>query len=245
VRVVASIEARMGSTRLPGKVLLDVAGRPALEWVVRRLQQASRLDDIVIATTVSPEDDVLAEWATGLGVAVHRGGEDDVLQRVIDAQTEMGSDVVVEVTGDSTVLDPEVIDLGVQTFLENDCDVVSTVWKRSYPRGIGVQVFPLASLIHVGATVVDPAVREHVSLYFYEHPELYRIVHLFAPRRHTRPDLRLSLDYPEDHQLLTAIYERLLPIHGEQFGAEEIIALFLAEPDLAEINRDCEQKPIR
>lgn len=245
MRVVASIEARMQSTRLPGKVLLDVAGRPAIEWVVRRLRQAERLDDVVLATSSSSADDVLERWAHDYGVPIYRGSEDDVLQRVVDAQRAMESDVVVEVTGDSILIDPDIIDVGIQTFFENDCDVVSTMWKRSFPRGVGVQVFPTAMLAEVSANVADPAVREHVSLYFYENPDLYRVLHLFAPLRCARPDLRLSLDYPEDYELICDVYQRLLPVYGEQFRTEEIVALFDAEPSLARVNQNRHQKPIR
>jgi hypothetical protein len=121
--------------------------------------------------------------------------------------------------------------------VENDCDVVSTTWKTSYPNGINVQVYGLDDLAEVAATIFDPPVREHVSLYFYEHPERYRAIHLFAPRRCHAPELRLSLDYPEDHQLICAVYERLLPRYGEDFGAEEIVRLLREEePALAQIN---------
>ncbi len=235
----------MGSSRLPGKVLFDVAGRPALEWVVRRLQQAKRVDEVVVATSVDPLDDVLEQWCGSMGLAVHRGSENDVLGRVVDAHRMMKSDVIVEVTGDCTVLDPELIDTGVVTFLENDCDVVSNTWKPSWPNGINVQVFRFADLEEVARTIDDPPVREHVSLYFYEHPERYRVFHLFAPARCWGPEYRLSIDYPEDHRLISEIYGRLLPRYGERFGAEEVIALLHAEPELWEINRHRVQKSAR
>jgi spore coat polysaccharide biosynthesis protein SpsF len=227
----------MGSSRFPGKVLAEVAGRPALAWVVERVRRARLIDDIVLATSIAPADDVLEEWGNAMGLAVHRGSEDDVLQRVVDAQSAVNSEVVVEVTGDCILLDPDLLDVGVRTFVENDCDVVSTTWKTSYPNGINVQVYGLDDLAEVAATIFDPPVREHVSLYFYEHPERYRAIHLFAPRRCHAPELRLSLDYPEDHQLICAVYERLLPRYGEDFGAEEIVRLLREEePALAQIN---------
>ena len=235
----------MGSSRLPGTVLFDVAGRPALEWVVRRLKLATRVDDIVVATSVDPLDDVLEEWCRSMGLAVHRGSEDDVLGRVVEAHQAMASDVVVEVTGDCTLLDAELIDVGIKTFLENDCDVVSNTWKPSWPNGINVQVFRRADLEEVARTIDDPPVREHVSLHFYEHPERYKVFHLFAPARCWAPEYRLSIDYPEDHRLISEIYARLLPRYGERFGAEEVIALMRAEPELWEINRHCVQKSPR
>ncbi|MCA9587857.1 MAG: glycosyltransferase family protein [Myxococcales bacterium] len=244
-RVVASIEARMGSSRLPGKVLADVGGVTAIGRLVRRLRRAKRLDGIVLATTVSPADDALAAWAEREGVAVFRGSEEDVLLRVVEAQRSQRSDVVVEVTGDCTLLDPEIIDLGVETYFENECDVACNVRKPSYPMGADVQVFSLAMLEDVERTITDPAVREHVSLYFYEHPERYRVLHMFAPPRWRDPTMRLQLDYEEDLRFIREVYARLEPAHGDAFGLEEIFALCREHPELPEINRHCEEKAPR
>jgi spore coat polysaccharide biosynthesis protein SpsF len=244
-RVIASIEARMGSSRLPGKVLADIAGEPALTRLLRRLRLAERLDGIVLATTTGPADNVLEEWAEREGVAIYRGSEDDVLGRVTAAQESMESDVVVEITGDNVLGDPELIDLAVETFLANDCDVVTNSVHHSYPNGMEVQVFTLAALADVARRVHDPVVREHVSLHFYEHPDRYRIVHLLAPRRWARPDYRLVLDYPEDHVLLAEVYRRLQPLHGDAFGLDEILALLEEQPELAAVNRDRRDKPAR
>ena len=244
-RVIASIEARMGSSRLPGKVLADLAGEPALTRLLRRLRLAQRLDGIVLATTTEAADDALEEWAEREGVAVYRGSEDDVLGRVTAAQESMESDVVVEITGDNVLGDPELIDLAVETFLANDCDVVTNSVHHSYPNGMEVQVFTLEALAEVARQVHDPVVREHVSLHFYEHPDRYRIVHLLAPRRWARPDYRLVLDYPEDLVLIAEIYRRLEPLHGDAFGLDEILALLEEDPELAAVNRHREDKPVR
>jgi spore coat polysaccharide biosynthesis protein SpsF len=244
-RVIASIEARMGSTRFPGKVLADVCGQPALSRLVRRLRRSRAINGIILATTTSPKDDLLAQWARHEDIPVHRGSEEDVLQRVVDAHRSMQNDVIVEVTGDCILLDPEIIDMGIETFLQNDCDVVTTVRKETFPQGMDVQVFRYQDLDTVARTEADPAVREHVSLYFYEHPERYRIIHLFAPERWKAPELRLMLDYPEDLKLITEIYRRLEPVHGDAFGLEEIMGLLRKEPALAEINRHCTVKPVR
>lgn len=244
-RVVASIEARMRSSRLPGKVLADIGGAPALTRLVRRLRRAKRLDAIVLATSTSTADDALAAWAASEGVAMHRGSEDDVLQRVVDAQASQRSEVVVEITGDCILLDPELVDVHVETFLENDADVVCNVIKPSYPLGSAVQVFRFGALAEIARTVHDPAVREHVSLYFYDHPERYRIVHLFAPERWRDPTMRIHLDYEDDLRFLREVYARLEPIHGDAFGLEELMALCRAHPELPEINRACEERAAR
>lgn len=235
----------MGSSRLPGKVLMDVCGRPALTRLLRRLQRAKLVDDLVLATSVRPNDDALEEWAYREGIRVYRGSEDDVLDRVVCAHEMMQTDIVVEVTGDCTLLDPMIIDLGIRTFMENECDVVANVSKLSFPMGIDVQVFPFGLLQEVERTVTDSAVREHVSLYFYEHPEKYRIFHLIAPDRWCGPDLRFQLDYPEDLQFIREVYNRLELQYGDGFGLEEIMALLGREPHLTNINRQCVEKSPR
>lgn len=245
MKVVASIEARVGSSRLPGKVLMDICGRPALGRLVDRLRSCANVDDIVLATTVSSRDDVLESWGRSEGLAVFRGSEDDVLVRVVGAQQFMGSDVVVEVTGDCPLLDPEIIDLGVETFFANECDVVTNARVPSYPQGADVQVFRLSHLKDVASRIFDPAVREHVSLYFYENPTLYRVIHLMAERSQKSPDLRLQLDYQEDLNLIREIYSRLMPQHGALFGVREILKLLEREQDLLLINSHCEEKALR
>jgi spore coat polysaccharide biosynthesis protein SpsF len=161
------------------------------------------------------------------------------------AWAQMNSDVIVEVTGDCPLLDPELIDLAVDTFFANECDVVTNVRVPSFPQGADFQVFRRNDLAHVAATVDDPAVREHVSLYFYEHPERYRIVHVLAPPSLCAPNLRLQLDYPEDLQFIREVYARLEPALGGTFGVSAILELLEQEPALARINADCEEKPLR
>lgn len=244
MRVVASIEARMGSSRLPGKVLMDIGGKPAIERLVHRLRGCAELDDIVVATTTSPKDDAIVAWAEAMGVAVHRGSEDDVLQRVVDAHAKMDSELVVEITGDCPMIDPGVVDLAVATWRNNDCDVVSNAHKPGFPQGTDVQVFRADALAHVAATIHDPAVREHVSLHFYEAPE-YRIIYLMAPPRYTMPEVRMQLDYPEDLELIRAVYAELEPRFGARFDAVAVVELLKERPDLVAINAHCEEKSAR
>jgi spore coat polysaccharide biosynthesis protein SpsF len=244
-RIVASIEARMGSSRLPGKVLADIGGRPALTRLLDRLRQTTTLHDIVLATSVQPADDILEDWAKTNDVFIHRGSEADVLRRVLEAHLAVESDVIVEITGDCVFIDPELVDMVVSTFLHNDCDVVTNAWRRSYPDGMDVQVFRRSALEEVDATIDDPAVREHVSPYFYEHPERYRVVHLLAPARWSAPDTRIVLDYPEDLYFLRELWNRLAPSHANRFGIEEMMELLRQEPTLLDINRHCETRPLR
>ncbi len=240
-RIVASIEARMGSTRLPGKVLADVCGKPALTRLLNRLRQCGLLDDIVLATSTDPRDDALDEWALREGIPCHRGSEEDVLLRVVEAHKKMESDIVVEICGDMILLDPEIVDLGIKTFAENDVDVLTTTVKSSYPVGIDVLVFNFRALEQIEHTVHDMEAREHVSLYFFQHPEKYRILNLMAPAGLEAPDYRFVLDYPEDLEFIRAVYSRLEPLYGNNFLLQEVLALLKREPQLAAINRCCEK----
>jgi spore coat polysaccharide biosynthesis protein SpsF len=247
-KVVASIEARMGSSRLPGKVLADINGRPTLQRLVDRLRQCEELDDIVVATSTAAGDDVLARWCGAYGVACFRGSEDDVLHRVVQAQQFMRSEVVVEITGDCPLTDPDIVDLGVRTYLTHQphVDVVSNCGNYlSWPMGQCVQVFPLALLDEVDRTIADAAVHEHVSLYFYEHPERYRLIELLAPKRWREPTWRMQLDYPEDLAFQNEVHRRLESEHGPFFGIEPLMALLRQEPHLVDINLRCEERAAR
>lgn len=244
-KIVASIEARMSASRLPGKVLMDVAGKPALERLVTRLRAAETVEDIVVATTTNPADDAIEDWANQTGVAVYRGSEDDVLDRVVEAHAMMQSDIIVEICGDTPLLDPAVVDQGVRRFLKGDADVVCNVQTLTWPQGIDVQVFAATALATVRDEITDPAVREHVSLYFYENPETYRIVELAAPIDQVRPGLRLQMDYAEDLDLIREVYRHLEPELGPVFGVPAILSLMDREPHLAAINAHCEEKAVR
>ncbi|MDY6793313.1 MAG: spore coat biosynthesis protein F [Thermodesulfobacteriota bacterium] len=241
VRVIASIEARMGSTRLPRKVLADVCGQPSLTRLLRRLRRCQTLDGIILATSSLPQDDPLERWARSENLDIYRGSEEDVLQRVVDAQQSMQSDVVVEITGDCTILDPEIIDMGVTTFLMNDCDVVLSA-PEMYPGGMDVLVYRYSILEDNARTQFDPLVREHVAYYIVRHPEIYRTIKLYPPARWQAPHFRFMLDYPEDLEFIRQVYRRLEPDYGDGFGIEEIMSLMRQEPALLDINSHCDRK---
>jgi len=245
-KVVVIIEARMGSSRLPGKVLKDVNGRPALERLIARLKFCKKVDEIVVATTTSEKDDALVAWATQNNVSYFRGSEDDVLKRVADASQEYNADLIVEITGDCILTDPGVIDQAVQTFLVNSCDVVTNCGEYlSYPMGVYAQVFRASDLVWVSDNISDLAVREHVSLYFYENPDTYKIFNLVAPAEVAFKDWRLQLDYQEDLDLLNEIYKRLEPPYGDNFGLSEICSMLKDNLHLLDINSHCIEKSAR
>jgi len=234
--VVASIEARMGSTRFPGKMMRDIGGIPTIARVVERLRRCQSLDAIILATTESQLDDVLVNWAATNNLLYYRGSEYDVLGRVADAHQKIGSDIVVEICGDCPLLDPEVIDLAVETFHTNSSDLVTTVLERSFPKGMDVEVFSTKNLIAMACNILDKEVREHVSLSFYNNPDQYNLLGLTAPPHWTAPEIRCVLDYPEDLIFINSIYSHLAPTGEEEFGINEVIELIRREPNLLAIN---------
>jgi len=242
MRIVATVQARMGSTRLPGKTLKPICGKPMLELLVERLKR-SKVDDIIIATTVAGTDEVISDLAAEWGVKAFRGSEEDVLSRVLSAAEAFGADMIVEITGDCPLLDPEVVDRCIDCFLANDFDYVSNVVQRTYPRGLDTQVFPVAVLQEVSRKTNDPADREHVSLYIYEHPDEYRLGHVLAPPELTNPDMRWCVDTIEDFQLVEGVYEMLYPTNPE-FTSLDVMNLLDERPELAAVNAGISQKKV-
>jgi spore coat polysaccharide biosynthesis protein SpsF len=242
-RVVCTIEARMTSSRLPGKVLLPAVGKPLLELMIERLRRARRLDAIVIATTEEASSGPIVELAERLGVGCFRGSEDDVLGRVLGAAQAYEADLIVETTGDCPLIDPATVDLIVERFLDGGVDYCSNTLERTDPRGLDAQAFSAAVLAEVAELTDDPADREHVSLYIYEHPERYRLRSVVSERPETA-ELRLTVDTEDDYELIRTVFERLYP-SDPSFGLDAILALLEAEPELAWLNRHIQQKPAR
>jgi spore coat polysaccharide biosynthesis protein SpsF len=235
-KIVATIEARMGSSRLPGKVLLPAGGKPMLQHLVERLRAVPAVNDIVLATTINLLDDELERFAARLGLACFRGSEDDVLSRVLGAAQSVGADVIVEITGDEPIVDPLIVEQAIRLFLWNDCDYCSNVNVLSYPVGMDVQVFRLETLRRSAAMTNDPADREHVSLHMRTHPEIFRQLHLVAPPDLTWPELELTLDEHEDYLLLKNVIEHFGP-DKPLFSCRDVVQLLRDKPSWAELNR--------
>jgi spore coat polysaccharide biosynthesis protein SpsF len=233
----------MTSSRLPGKVLLEAAGKPLLEHMIERLRRVRALDEIVIATTEEASSDPIVALGERLGVGVFRGSEEDVLARVLGAAQAYGAELIVETTGDCPLIDPATIDQVIARFGDGGVDYCSNTLERTYPRGMDVQAFPTAVLAEVASLTNDPADREHVSLYIYEHPERYTLRSVVFDRPETA-ELRLTVDTPEDYALIKAIFEELHP-RDDAFDLEAILALLAERPDLADLNREIRQKPVR
>jgi len=170
---VAIIEARMKSTRLPGKVLRPIMGRPMLELLVERLQQARNLDQIIVATTNNDSDEPIVSLAQALGVSCHRGSEEDVLDRVLSAARRFEADVVVEVTGDCPLIEATKIDEMLKAYQYMGVDFMANRLDSTYPPGLGMRIFSRAVLEKINSLTQDPVDREHVTLYVWEHPDIF------------------------------------------------------------------------
>lgn len=242
MKIVATIEARMTSSRLPGKVLMPALGKPMLGRLIERLRSVSLVSEIVLATTINPTDDVLEKFAHDEGIAVFRGSENDVMSRVIGAAESVAADMVVEITGDCPIIDPDIVSQTIQMSLFNpEANYVSNAHIRSYPDGMDVQVFSLDTLKNSAALTSDPLDREHVTLHIRNHPELFPAVHLVAPPSLFWPELGLTLDEQADYVLLEKIINKLEP-ENPLFGCRDVIRLLINNPQWVAINNGVSRK---
>jgi spore coat polysaccharide biosynthesis protein SpsF len=243
MKIIATIEARMTSSRLPGKVLKPILGRPTLELLIDRLRLARSLNDVVVATTTNPADDAIEALARTLGAGCYRGSENDVLDRVLKTAKSVNAGVIVEITGDCPLIDPGVVDQLVACYLASKFDYVANTLYRTFPRGLDTQVFSTSTLEEVSRLTQDPADREHVSLYIYRHPERFSLHNVKSglPEKHWQH--RLTVDTPEDFALIETIFERLYP-QNPAFTLHDVINLLEREPELTEINREVRQKAL-
>ncbi len=236
MRIVATIEARMSSTRLPGKPLMKAAGRTMLEHLVGRLKAVPSIDDIVLATTSNVADDPLAELAKSIGIFVFRGSEHDVLNRVIGAASSTGAEVVVEITGDCPIIDPDIVEQTIQMFKAHDVDYVSNCHVRSFPDGMDVQVMLLDTLKSSAAMTDNAFDLEHVTLHIRNNPTIFSRVHLVASPSDWWPELGLTLDEQGDYELISALIDHF---EGTKriFSCRDAISYLNQNPELLNVNK--------
>lgn len=241
MKIIATIEARMTSSRLPGKVLMQAGGKPMLEHLVNRLRKVPSLDEIVLATTVNATDDVLVEFAKKQGITFYRGSENDVMSRVIGAAESVGADVIVEITGDCPVIDPMLIEQAIRIFMANRADYVNNVEVPGYPGGMDTQVYRLETLKRSAAMTDDVLDHEHVTLHIRNHTEIFSHLYIVAPPDLHWPDLHLVLDEPKDYELLKRVIEHFEPINP-LFSCLDVIHLLRNKPDWVALNHDVRRK---
>jgi spore coat polysaccharide biosynthesis protein SpsF len=231
VNVVAIIQARMSSTRLPGKVLMPLAGKPVLDHVVSRIERCKTIHKVVVATSVDASDDAIESWCRERGVACHRGSLHDVLDRYHQAATAHQADAIVRITADCPAIDPTIVDEVVQGYLDGGFEFFGLAGE--FPDGLDCTVFAASAIEQAWREAKLPSEREHVGPYIEHNPQLFKSGKLekFSGLSH----LRWTLDEPRDLAFLQEVFDRLYR-EGETFLAQDVLKLLDAEPELVGIN---------
>lgn len=244
-RSVAIIQARMGSSRLPGKVLLPLDAEHVLTHDIRRVRNAQSLDNVVIATSTGIADDAIEQFGVEHDVPVYRGSEANVQQRLFDAATEFNVETVVRITADCPLIDPKTIDTVVSRLQDENADYVSNTIQRTFPRGVDVEAFSYESFEHVVSESTTQSEREHVTPYYHEHSDEFHIQSIVsedvfdASRFQNRTDLRLTLDEAADYRLFRQIYDEIE--YTDTIPLRDAIS-YVDTEELAELNKTVRQK---
>ena len=247
MKVVAVIQARMGSTRLPGKVMLPLAGEHVLSHDIRRVNAASCVDETVVATSTGKQDDIVKRYASREGATVFRGSENDVLGRMFGAARKTDADVVVRVTADCPLVAPEIIDAVVERLIETDAEYACTTIERTFPRGLGVDAFTMDSFESVEERSDEPHQREHVVPYYHEHndrfdTEIVTSEDVYTDARYQdRTDLRITLDEADDYEFFRRLYSEM---EWDDIIDTRRAIDYIDEHDLDQINSSVQQKTV-
>lgn len=239
MKINISIEARMTSSRLPGKVLKPINGIPNLELMINRIKNSQYVNDIIVATTINSQDDEIVNWCEKNSINYFRGSENNVYERVLQTHEKYNSDVIVELTGDCPLLETSIIDETIKFYLENDFEYVSNCLKITYPIGLAVQVYSLKTLKSVSTNrELDYQDMEHVTPYLYTSGK-YKIHNLEANEKHYMPDLSITLDTIEDFNLIETICKNFDNIY---FTLDNILDFIKKNPHLKEMNKSVKRK---
>lgn len=244
---VVIIQARMGSTRLPGKVMLPLNGEHVLFHDIRRVKAAETVDDVVVATSTERADDIVARYAPESGATVFRGSESDVLERMFHAADQADAEIVVRITGDCPLLSPKVVDRIVERLIKTGADYCTNILERTFPRGLDVEAFTFDSFERVHEEATDPHHREHVTPFYREQNTRFDVASVTSDEvfeeswMQDRTDIRLTLDEADDYELLQTIYGRIE--YADILPVRDAIRL-VDEENLHELNADIEQKKV-
>lgn len=241
---VGIIQARMGSTRLPEKVLMEIGEEPMLWHVYERASHASLLDEVVVATSTESADDAIEEFCTEREIQCVRGSETDVLDRYYQTAVEMDADTVVRLTADCPLLSPAVIDRVVREYEFSDCEYVSNILEYTHPDGLDVEVFDIKTLENAWEEATDPDEREHVTIYMRESnligsKNVENVLDM-STYEFVEDDviLRWTVDYPEDMEFIREVYDRLTVGGHWVFDQQSVLELLECSPELRDINED-------
>jgi spore coat polysaccharide biosynthesis protein SpsF len=240
------IQARMASTRLPGKIMKDLAGQKLLWHVIDRAMKAKNMDKVVVATTINPEDDAVEDFCKENGFLFYRGSADNVLERYYKAVEKFGGDNIVRLTGDCPLVNPHIIDLCVEAFLKNKCDYISDVLPGDTlpSRNQEVEVVSFSALEKAFLNASENFEREHVTPYIWQNKNQEFIIGpKVAVESKYDHRYRLVVDYPEDFELMEKIYEKFYK-PGQIIDIVEVISFLDKNPEWVAINANCKQKSI-
>lgn len=243
MKIVAIIQARMGSTRLPGKVMKKILDKPVILWDLERLSFSQYIDQIVVALPEGKSNDILAKTIEDYSknIIISRGSENDVLDRYYQAALNTKADVVIRITSDCPLIDPVIVDKVVKEFLDHECDYCSNTLERTYPRGLDTEVMSFKALETAWQQAEHDFEREHVTPYIIENKETFKLHSVTNNNNHS--NLRWTLDTKEDFEFIRTIYQKLHPIR-HLFLCEDILLLLASEPEIININKYIEQKSI-
>lgn len=231
--VLAILQARLSSSRLPGKVLRPLLGKPMLARQIERLNRSHLISKLMVATSVEPDDDQIERLCGEIGVSCSCGSLTDVLDRYYQAARPHNPDLIIRLTGDCPLADPELIDLGITYFQKHSYDYISNVSPRTYPIGLDFEVFTFEALGRAWREAALPSEREHVTPYIRNHPELFAIGNLAGDADLSHH--RWTVDEPADFEFVTNIYESLYP-NDPAFTTSDILRLLAKRPELTSIN---------
>lgn len=243
-KISAIIQARMTSSRLPGKVLMRIEGKPMLWHVINRLKFSEKIKEIILAIPDNRENDILERFANNFKIKYFRGSEYDVLSRYYETAKRFKCSIVARITSDCPLIDPRVVDQVASKYLELNTDYTSNSLKKSFPRGLDVEVFNFDVLERANQEAKRDYQREHVTPYIYENPKIFKLQNIQAEGELKRPELRLTVDAKEDLELVKEIYKHLYK-ENKIFYAKDIINLLDKYPEFKKINAKIKQKELK
>ncbi len=234
MKIAAIVQARMMSTRLPKKILMEAVGKSLLSLMIERLKHSEYIKEVIIATTTNPKDDILAEFCEKNNIPYFRGDEDDVLDRYYQTAKHFNVDTIVRATSDCPLIDPKVTDQVIKFFLEGDYDYVSNIAPPSYPDGLDTYAFSFKALEKAWTEAKDKHEREHVTPYFWKHPELFKVANVGQEEDMSQTQ-RWTIDYQEDYDFLKTVFEELYK-EGQVFYMQEVLDLLKRKPEIYALN---------
>jgi spore coat polysaccharide biosynthesis protein SpsF (cytidylyltransferase family) len=237
--IIAIIQARVSSTRLANKIMLDISGKPLIWHIINRVSKVKSIDKIIVATTTNSDDNIIVDFCKINSIVVFRGSENDVLDRYYQAAKKYLADVIVRVTGDDPLTDPKVIGKVIKCFLDErgKVDYVSNNLKATYPEGLDVEVFSFAALEKAWKNAQLPSEREHVSPYIKNHSEIFSLKNVECEK--DLSNLRWTVDYEKDYIFVKKVYQKLYTsTNNGVFSMEDVLDLLQKEPQLMEINKN-------